>query len=49
MWQKKGKKVQSGLMPVLYERAIKCAANEQKTKHGWQVLKLPYADFGRTT
>ena len=22
---------------------------EQKTKHGWQVLKLPSADFGKTT
>jgi len=41
MWEKKGKKVYSGLVPVLYERAIECAANEQKTKHGLQVLKLP--------
>jgi len=30
MWEKKGKKVQSGPMPVLYERAIECAASEQK-------------------
>jgi len=31
-------------MPVLYERAIECAASEQKTNHGWQVLVLPYVD-----
>jgi len=41
VWEKKGKKVQSGFMPVLYEGAIECTASEQKTKHGWQVLKLP--------
>ena len=29
LWEKKGKKVQSRLMPVLYERAIECAASEQ--------------------
>jgi len=47
-----GKKAQSRQMPVLYERAIVCAASErfvQKTEHGWQVLKLPDVDFGRTT
>ena len=49
MWEKKGKKVQYGLTPVLYASAIECAASEQKTKHGWQVLALPYVDFGRTT
>jgi len=29
LWEKKGKKVQSRLMPVLYERAIECAASER--------------------
>jgi hypothetical protein len=29
LWEKKGKKVQSRLMPVLYERAIEFAASEQ--------------------
>ena len=46
MREKKGKKVQRGLMPVLYERAIECAASEQKTKHGWQVPALPCVDLG---
>jgi len=49
MWEKQGKEVQSELLPVLYECAIECAASEQKTKHGWQVLELPGVDFGRTT
>lgn len=31
LWEKKGKKVQSRLMPVLYERAIECAASDQWT------------------
>lgn len=29
LWEKKGKKVQSRLMPILYERAIECAARER--------------------
>jgi len=29
LWEKKGKKVQSRLMPVLYECAIECAASER--------------------
>ena len=29
LWEKKGKKVQSRLMPILYERAIECAASER--------------------
>ena len=29
LWEKKGKKVQSRLMPILYECAIKCAASER--------------------
>ena len=29
LWEKKGKKVQSRLMPVLYARAIECAASER--------------------
>ena len=29
LWEKKGRKVQSGLVPVLYERAIECAASER--------------------
>lgn len=29
LWEKKGKKVQSRLLPVLYERAIECAASER--------------------
>ena len=29
LWEKKGKKVQSRLVPVLYERAIECAASER--------------------
>lgn len=29
LWEKKGKKVQSRLMPVLYERAIERAASER--------------------
>ena len=29
LWEKKGKKIQSRLLPVLYERAIECAASER--------------------
>ena len=29
LWEKKGKKVQSRLLPVLYECAIECAASER--------------------
>ena len=29
LWEKKGRKVQSRLVPVLYERAIECAASER--------------------
>jgi hypothetical protein len=29
LWEKKGKKAQSRLVPVLYERAIECAASER--------------------
>jgi len=29
LWEKKGKKVQTRLVPVLYERAIECAASER--------------------
>jgi hypothetical protein len=36
--------VQSRLIPVLYERAIECAASERRAAI-WQVLKLPYVDL----
>ena len=29
LWEKKGKKVQSRIMPVLYGRAVECADSEQ--------------------
>jgi len=29
LWEKKGRKVQSRLVPVLYERAIECTASER--------------------
>jgi hypothetical protein len=42
-------------MPVLYERAIECAASERwaaiwaEDEGRWQVLELPSMDFWKTT
>jgi len=34
LWEKKGKEVQSGLMLVLYEYDIECAASERRVAIG---------------
>jgi hypothetical protein len=50
LWEKKGKKVQYRVGPVLYEHAIVRAASER-----WAAIrntaarKLPFMVFGRTT
>jgi hypothetical protein len=50
LWEKKGKKVHSRVVPVLYERAIARAASERwATIRNTAVRKLPFVDFGRTT
>ena len=48
LWEKKGKKVQSRLIPVLYERAIECAASERWAV-SWAEDENGYIDSGRTT